>query len=637
MLRALLEWIDPRGILRAAYGRWRRGSIETDRAPGPRPGATFLLRASECDDLTAAIVQMDRQSWRPLHGIVVCEPGDEGRCATVGGASLLVWRGGDMPTDLASALRPMLDEFVLTGSGDAEPELIARLVEYLKITRQAGAARSSEAAESTNGRWRLQHRPVAAKIVADQVDVTTETPVAEPPGTEPFHLHFVGQSRAAPGLPYRWRHIIASPRCSASSEDAETAARIAMLAPVHLRPPVRHVRRLAARKVILQADDFTEGGLEQVMIDLAEALRADGFAPRLLVRGRRGSAAERAVSRGIPVDSAEPSAQGYADYLDRERPNLVNAHYSTYGAEECARRGIPFVQTMHNMYVWFGPEEAAAYRAADPYTKAYVCVSNNVAQYADLRLGLPASRMLVIPNGCDEAYVAASAHASATDALRREIGLPPDARVVLNVASIQPPKAQHILLGAFAMTAARRPELRLVVLGDADDAAYAQQLRTQAAEAGISERVHWVGRRKDVSAFHQLADVMVQPSFFEGWSLAITEAVLAGLPVVATDVGGAVEQLADTSGIVVPAAAPDPTDVHRDTLHALLTSQHTDLQKRVHGALEAVLARDGARSPLPAHWRDFLRAAAYRRCVAAFHWLCDGGSAASARAWLGRE
>ena len=484
-------------------------------------------------------------------------------------------------------------------------------------------------------------------FTARTLDATTPLPLG------PCVLWF----DAEPDAPYRLRRWLRHGHVVAATADTTTATRLALLTTRHVhtqdrRAAMRLATELAIRgasdqaaappslpasqaapHIVLQVGDFTEGGMEQVVIDLADALIKDAMRVTILVLGRTGSAAARAAQRGLTLHRLDPTAAAYTEFLTREGVDLVNAHYATFGAELCVQASIPFVQTIHNMYMWFGAPERQEYRAADRHTRAYVCVSNNVARYADVALGLRPDRMLVIPNGCDRAYVQPRPSPERIVATRRALGVPDDAPFFLHVASIQPAKAQHLLLAAFHQVANACPRAHLVFLGQPMDAEYARTLEQRTHGLGLASRVHWAGQRPDVSTIHAAAGALVIPSFFEGWSLAITEAVLAGLPVIATDVGGASEQLEGTDGILLPAAAPDPTAIDAERLLPLLQAPCAPLRARLAAALQEVYGRDGKRSPLPPDWERLLRECAYARYAHVFRCLLAGGSPAAARAW----
>ncbi|WP_143328112.1 glycosyltransferase [Caballeronia pedi] len=332
--------------------------------------------------------------------------------------------------------------------------------------------------------------------------------------------------------------------------------------------------------VLLQVDSFMVGGLERVVFDLLDTLAAGGFQPMLGVTGDIAPEAEAELKERRFEYVRLPSKPDALRRLLKEREvALVNAHYSLTLTEVCASLGIPFVQTVHNMYQWLDEPNKQKWRHADETTDCYICVSANVAMFADANLRLATERMLVIPNGCDSAGMVPLATPERDAGLRAELGLPQDSPVFVNVASINPVKGQGLLIEAFAIAHAARPNIRLVILGKHADAGYAQRLREKIERHGMRDAVLMPGYRSDVHRFVDLARAIVMPSFTEGWSLAISEAVQRHAPVIATDVGGAREQLVDEASTVIDAYRTDWASLdgpqfyeaiaNEDTLHAV--------------------------------------------------------------------
>ncbi|VVD27225.1 glycosyltransferase [Paraburkholderia dioscoreae] len=315
---------------------------------------------------------------------------------------------------------------------------------------------------------------------------------------------------------------------------------------------------LAAPAVMLQVDNFMVGGLERVVFDLLERLGKAGFQPMLGVTGEIAAEAEAELRQRqfnyvrLPRDSAQLRAA-----LVERKVALVNAHYSLSLGEVCASLNIPFVQTVHNMYMWLDAAGKEQWRRTDEVTDAYICVSANVAMFADVNLHLSAQRMIVVPNGCDSGSAMPLLEPERDLALREQLGFPANSPVFLNVASINPVKGQGLLIDAFAIAHAKRPDIRLVILGKHSDAAYAARLQERIAHHGLQGVVSMPGYRSDVYRFVDLARAVVMPSFTEGWSLAISEALQRNAPVIATDVGGAREQLIDEASTVIRAYRDD--------------------------------------------------------------------------------
>jgi glycosyltransferase involved in cell wall biosynthesis len=163
---------------------------------------------------------------------------------------------------------------------------------------------------------------------------------------------------------------------------------------------------------------------------------------------------------------------------------------------------------------------------------AHVAVGDASARETEVYAGLPAGSVRVIRNGVIDPGVLQAA--------------PHDGTVLVAVGRLTPQKAFDVLLDALAELPA---EVRLVLVGDGEEHA---ALRAQATTLRVSERVTITGWTDRVSGYLAQADIFVLPSRSEGFPLAIAEAMLAGLPVVATAVGSVPEAVVDgETGLLV--------------------------------------------------------------------------------------
>jgi glycosyltransferase involved in cell wall biosynthesis len=96
------------------------------------------------------------------------------------------------------------------------------------------------------------------------------------------------------------------------------------------------------------------------------------------------------------------------------------------------------------------------------------------------------------------------------------------------------------------------------VAGRLPDTPYARNVRNQHAERNLGDTIRFLGYRSDGDALRSAADAMVLPSRSEGLPMVVLEAMMAGLPVVATRVGGVPEALSGGAGLTVESASPDP-------------------------------------------------------------------------------
>lgn len=178
-------------------------------------------------------------------------------------------------------------------------------------------------------------------------------------------------------------------------------------------------------------------------------------------------------------------------------------------------------------------------------------------------LGLaPADRVVCVPNGVEAEEFARRPSAARVRALRRELGLPARARVIISVGRLSRVKGHRVLLEALAELvpaggeSSGRGDLHLLLVGEGPERG---ALAKQARSLGLAERVHFAGRRdrEEVAALLHIAAVFVLPSYYEGFGIAVLEAQAAGVPVVASDVGGVREVLAGgRTGLLVPAGDP---------------------------------------------------------------------------------
>lgn len=165
--------------------------------------------------------------------------------------------------------------------------------------------------------------------------------------------------------------------------------------------------------------------------------------------------------------------------------------------------------------------------------------------------GLREGSVRVIYNGVDAGAFRPAA-ASERAGARRALGLSDDAVVLMAVGSLKPIKGVDVLLRAVSPVMHARHEVRLVLAGDGPDRGMLQGL---AGDLGIAERVAFLGLRDDIDVLLRAADALVLASRSEALPMALLEAMAAGLPVVATRVGGVPEVVEpDRSGALV---APD--------------------------------------------------------------------------------
>jgi glycosyltransferase involved in cell wall biosynthesis len=176
-------------------------------------------------------------------------------------------------------------------------------------------------------------------------------------------------------------------------------------------------------------------------------------------------------------------------------------------------------------------------------------------QQGVVALGVPPTRITVIPNGVDVQRF----HPVERRAARVRLGLPPHDRIVLAVGRLHLSKGYPLLVEAVARLQGQFPDLGVVIVGAADPEANARPvIEAVAARYGVGHRVHLVGSQPPATLvdWYGAADVFCLPTSREGSANVLLEAVACGLPCVTTPVGGNPDVISSPEvGLLVPPQA----------------------------------------------------------------------------------
>ena len=291
------------------------------------------------------------------------------------------------------------------------------------------------------------------------------------------------------------------------------------------------------------------------MVILALTSHADRsrFAPRVLCLGAAGELESRFAARDVPVDVIDRSARGGGlktlralhGYLRRRRPAVLHTHNPgphQYGALARLHTGVPvLVHTKHGRNHELGRKGRVLERIAGRLTDMVVPVSRDAADVARRVDHVPARRIRVIHNGIE--VEGGTFPRRATRGWR-----------AVHVARLNEVKDQATLLHAARLVLDREPAFELDIVGDGE---LRPALERLAAELKLGSAVRFHGNRDDVHPFLAAADVFTLSSVSEGIAISLLEAMAAGLPVVATAVGGTPEVVVDgATGYLVPPRDP---------------------------------------------------------------------------------
>jgi glycosyltransferase involved in cell wall biosynthesis len=191
-----------------------------------------------------------------------------------------------------------------------------------------------------------------------------------------------------------------------------------------------------------------------------------------------------------------------------------------------------------------------------------ISVGENVSEVVDRTLHPKPGKLSVVRNGV---FIPKPVTTEDKSKARERLGLSSEDLVITCVGRLVPFKGQHLLIEALEMMAGNHPEVRLLLVGGGPEKGDIEEL---VLRSGLREKVMVLGERDDVPDILAASDLFVLPSFWEGISIALLEAMSYGLPVVATDVPGNREVLgSEENGLLV---SPQDSTALKEAIVSLL-------------------------------------------------------------------
>jgi glycosyltransferase involved in cell wall biosynthesis len=330
-----------------------------------------------------------------------------------------------------------------------------------------------------------------------------------------------------------------------------------------------------AGRVLFVIGTLDVGGTETQLATLATGLVRRGWQVEVFALRGGGPLAARLQEGGVTViDGRDPLDRAsnprriaslaacelrLAWHIVRTRPDVVHAFLpftNFIGAVAGRLAFAPLVITSRRAlgnHRIRQPGFAWMDGVANALSHVVTANSRAVAEDVQAREGYDRDRIVVIPNGLDLGRF--EAVAGEREAVRRELGLGADDVALVKVANLIPYKGHADLIEAMAMLGSGQPGPRLFLIGS--DRAAGDALRAEVERRRLSGRVVFLGYRDDVPRLLAGMDVGVVASHEEGSSNALIEQLAAGLPLVATRVGGNVEAVEDVADcLLVPARDP---------------------------------------------------------------------------------
>jgi glycosyltransferase involved in cell wall biosynthesis len=308
------------------------------------------------------------------------------------------------------------------------------------------------------------------------------------------------------------------------------------------------------------------GGAERLLLGILRNLDPKEFESVVCCIQDRGELADEVEALDIPVIALNLMQKGGYDrqvvpalrrIMHEHQINLVHTHLyhaNLYGRLAARKEGIAAIASVHNTYKkrkwyrhlinrWLANKTFMVTAGSEDVEKDLLTVDR-----------LPKNKVLRLPNSIDLSRV--DTPVSKAEAKQR-FGFSDKDLVIGTVGRVEEQKGHIFLIQAFAKLR-QRPDgqrLKLLLVGDGR---LLPQLKEVSERLGISEAVCFPGSIAKLADVYRAIDLFAMPSLWEGLSLAMLEAMAAGLPMVATEVGGARDVLGDDRyGLLVPAHDSD--------------------------------------------------------------------------------
>ena len=327
--------------------------------------------------------------------------------------------------------------------------------------------------------------------------------------------------------------------------------------------------------LLIELDTFDKGGLQKVVLDSVLRINPDNFNINIISIGARGYLAEVAKKQGLKVIGLPDQSKDtyFNNLLRNNRWDLSISHFSPFGYPFYYNFKIPNITFIHNVYAFLSKSKINQFLADDRFVDLYVAVSVNAKKYAVNKLGLPADKIITIPNGLivEEHNTRLK---NTTPINRSEFGISNSDYVFLNTASYNLHKGHYLMADAMKHILSKRKDIKIICIGNIIYPPHVTEFKNYLVNNQLDKNIIMPGYFPNIESFYSICDAFLLPSFIEGWSIAMNEAMFYEKPMILTDTGASSEVIINNDiGILIENEYGDIINLDSEVLDNLAYNQ----------------------------------------------------------------
>lgn len=317
------------------------------------------------------------------------------------------------------------------------------------------------------------------------------------------------------------------------------------------------------------------GGGEVYTINLCQRLIAKGY--NVMLACRPGSDISRIATQNaitlleLPLTGAVDfrSAWKLSQFCRENGINIVHVHLARdYWIARYLKTLLPEIHLVFTRHLLKPIRSTFFHKWLFKKVDKVIAVSNAVKESLLIQNLLPPERIITIYNGID-----VNRFASASGTIRKELGFDKNLKLIGIIGQISPHKGSDLFITSAALVSKQYPNTRFLLVGDDfQNGKYIEELKQLSHNLGIGDQVFFLGQRTGIPEIMKDLDIFVLTSKNESFGLVITEAMAAGLPVIAINAGGAIEIVQNNkTGLLVD---PDQPASLANAIGILLENQY---------------------------------------------------------------